>query len=365
VRLRRFIRHAGRLVLVGAGLVVLLLGFAEASLQVAALFVHDRATAWRPEARYRVLCVGDSHTFGFMVPSNETYPAYLQQFLDAQAAGMYSVINLGIPGMNTAQVRNRLAAQIAKYRPDTVIVWCGANNTWNRAEATADSRPSTWLSDVLNASRLYRFVRVGIHDLRLERDLRTVGQDLRGTVSGRVTRAPEDTVDDPWSTNATHTIRHWDGSTDRVSHQAGENLPESAAEEQAVGDFTTMAQDARTAGVKLVFIKYPTQLSAFAFANRAVARVGEQTGVAVVDAAVSLRRVPPDERKWLPAAHPSGPIYREIARDVAAVITRQDGTTSDADPQAHASSLSDLAVRSDPTGSGPAERTPGAAPTAP
>jgi GDSL-like lipase/acylhydrolase family protein len=336
VRLLRFIRYTGWRLLAGTGLVLVLLGLAEAGLQVAALFVHDRATAWRPEARYRVLCVGDSHTFGFMVPSNETYPAYLQQFLDAQAAGLYSVINLGIPGMNTAQVRNRLSAQITKYRPDTVIVWCGANNTWNRAEVTADSRPSTWLTDVLNASRLYRFVRVGIHDLRLERDLQTVEQDLRATVSGRVTRAPEDTVDDPWSLNATHSIRHWDGSTDRVSHQAGEALPESAAEEQAVRDFTAMAQDARAAGIKLVFIKYPTQLSAFAFANRAMARVGGQNSLAVVDAAVSLRRVPPEERKWLPAAHPSGPIYREIARDVAAVITRQDGTTSAADPQAHA-----------------------------
>jgi lysophospholipase L1-like esterase len=329
-------RSAGRLLFAAALPVLVLLALAEGGLRVAARFAHDRATAWRPEARYRVLCVGDSHTFGFMVPSDESYPAHLQHFLDAQAAGLYSVINLGIPGMNSAQVRNRLSAQIAQYRPDTVVVWCGANNTWNRAEVADDARPSTWLSDVLNSSRVIRFVRVALHDLRLERDFHTLQQDLRSTVSGRVTRAPEDKVDDPLSMNATHTIRHWDGSTDRVHHQAGETLSESAAEAQADRDFTAMAEAARAAGIHLIFIKYPTALPAFAFANRAMVRAGEQHHLTVVDSAVSLRRVPPEDRQWLPAAHPSGPIYREIARDVAAVITRQDGTVRAADPQAPA-----------------------------
>lgn len=321
------IKSAGRILGVAAGMLLVALGLGEGALRVAALFARDRATAWQPQARYRVLCVGDSHTFGFMVPSNETYPAYLQEFLDARAPGLYSVINLGIPGLNTAQLRHRLPDEIATYQPDVVVVWCGTNNAWNQAEVADEPGLSSWFTRALNASRLYRFVRVGLHDVRLERDFQTLGRDLRSTVSGRLTSAPEHTVDDPWNLNATHTIRHWDGSTDRVSHKQGADLDTPRAEERAAGDLAAMAEQAHAAGVKLVFVTYPTELPAFAFANRATSRAGAQYGVPVVDAAVSLQRVPPEDRHWLPAVHPNGPIYREIARDIAEIILQRDGAT--------------------------------------
>jgi len=325
VSIHRFLKRTGQVL--GASLVglvvVLLLG--EGGLRLAARFARDRATDWRPQASRRVLCVGDSHTYGFMVPPGESYPAYLQEFLDHQAPGVYSVINLGIPGMNTTQVRNRLPMQVANYQPDVVVVWCGANNAWNHAEVDdGSSGMSAWLEPIVGRSRLYRFTRVWLHDLWLERDFQSLQRDLRSAATGRIPEPPQVSVDDPWSLSATFTVRHWDGSKDRISNREGERLPETVSEQQAVQDFAAIAAYAARTHIKLVFVVYPTELPAFAFANRAARATAMQYGAGLVDSAVSLERVPPEDRKWLPAVHPSGAIYREIARDVAAAIVGQD-----------------------------------------
>jgi lysophospholipase L1-like esterase len=115
---------AGLILLGSIGLVLA----AEAVLQAASLLVGDRAGHWRPGASVRILAIGDSHTYGSSIAGNQSYPAQLQRLLDERAPGRFSVINLGIPGMSTTQVRQRLPANVARYGPDIVLVWCGANN---------------------------------------------------------------------------------------------------------------------------------------------------------------------------------------------------------------------------------------------
>src|SRR5262249_45576460 len=109
---------------------------AEAGLQIAARFAHGRATTWRADARHRILCIGDSHTYGVLLPVEQSYPGPLQRMLDEREPGAYSVVNLGLPGLNTTQVRERLHAALAADHPETVIVWCGVNDAWNRGEST-------------------------------------------------------------------------------------------------------------------------------------------------------------------------------------------------------------------------------------
>jgi hypothetical protein len=301
----------------------------ETGLRVAALFVNSRATDWRQAAKHRILCVGDSHTYGVYVPADETYPAHLQQFLDRDAPGNYAVVNLGIPGMNTAQVRNHLPAQVEKYRPDIVVVWGGANNTWNIAEV--DDQSATWrmwLASVVNRIRIYRFMRIWVHDLWVERDFESIKHDLRSSATGRITKAPEISIENPWVANTGITVRHWDGTKERLENELGDHS-EALAGERALRDFAAIAEYARSAGIRLLFVLYPTEFPAFAFANQAMRRVAEQYGLAVVDSAVSLQRVAVEDRKWLPAVHPTGPVYREIARDLAGAITREALTSRD------------------------------------
>ena len=92
-------------------LTVLVLEFA---LRLASSFSEDRSGAgWEPGARVRILAIGDSHTFGPAVEPGEAYPGQLQRILDERAPGVYSVINVGIPGTNTTQNLNRLRQALA------------------------------------------------------------------------------------------------------------------------------------------------------------------------------------------------------------------------------------------------------------
>ena len=62
--LRRVLGVLGRATL----FVVITLLVAEVALQIASRFAHSRATGWRADAAHRILCVGDSHTYGVLVP---------------------------------------------------------------------------------------------------------------------------------------------------------------------------------------------------------------------------------------------------------------------------------------------------------
>jgi hypothetical protein len=83
---------------------------------------------------------------------------------------------------------------------------------------------------------------------------------------------------------------------------------------------TESAEDARAAGVRIVFVAYPVEHDAFHLANRAVRRVAAEYGAPVVESARSVQRVPEEERHLLWAAHPNGPMYAEIARDVMRIV---------------------------------------------
>ena len=128
--------YALRLVARALLFLLISLAFAEIALRVASTFTGDRAGSdWRPGATVRVLAVGDSHTHGLADPT-QAYPVYLQHFLEEAAPGVYSVINLGVPSLNTAQVLKRLPVNLARWEPDILVVWCGVNNTWNIADMT-------------------------------------------------------------------------------------------------------------------------------------------------------------------------------------------------------------------------------------
>ena len=312
--IRRAGRRLGQLLL----LVLITLLMAEGALQVASRFVSTRASDLRPGAAHRVLCVGDSHTYGVLLPENASYPAQLQGFLDEQAAGAYSVVNLGVPGMNTTQVLNRLPDSVSRYRPDTLIVWCGNNDAWNSAEV--DTKASDWrfrLEGLASHVRLYRLVRVWLFNRQLHRKV-TSAQDWEG-------RRQKIDID-------THGVTiHHGGSTERVQHVWSFPPQESAVEERAAPDFRAMAEYARTAAIRLIFIAYPREMDAFAVANQAMRQVAAEYGLTVIESGHSVERVPEDQREFLWGAHPNGPMYREIARDVAAALSRDSPPHSSPD----------------------------------
>ncbi len=287
----------------------------ELGLRGASLFVKDRTSVWQPGAENRILCIGDSHTWGASVSREDSYPAQLQRFLDEAEPGMHSVVNQGLPGMNSTQVRKRLGIWLQRYRPDVVVVWVGVNNGWNRAEV--EDPPDlgwAWLDGVLSRLRTYRLVRVWLHDRELKR---YVPKDRSDRVWHRVAQKGV------FGPSPRFTVRH-DGVVEEIGHERDparvEREEKDRVEAQIRRDYEIMVSYARSAGVRLVFIAYPIAAHWFERANRALRHTARHYEIPVVETAPAVGRVPEKEREWSADLHPGPNLYREIARDVATVI---------------------------------------------
>jgi hypothetical protein len=82
--------------------------------------------------RYRILCIGDSTTFGQYVEDHESWPAQLQALLDPDA-DQIEVINAGLIGATSFQGLAYLIHRGFELEPDLVIATYGFNDRgrWN------------------------------------------------------------------------------------------------------------------------------------------------------------------------------------------------------------------------------------------
>lgn len=69
----------------------------------------------------RVLCLGDSYTFGLAVADDQTYPCHLQNILRERGLDV-AVSNRGIPGYNTMQEYHTLREVFDTIAPDVVVL---------------------------------------------------------------------------------------------------------------------------------------------------------------------------------------------------------------------------------------------------
>jgi len=78
---------------------------------------------------FRIICLGDSFTFGYGVDLKYTYPKILEKELNKIYSENYEVINAGFPGYNTCQELILLKEKLIQYNPDLVIVGFCLNDT--------------------------------------------------------------------------------------------------------------------------------------------------------------------------------------------------------------------------------------------
>lgn len=84
-----------------------------------------------------VIVLGDSYAFGYGVPHEETFPSVLQQDLRKQYPHRnVRVINLGIPGYNTAQELATLREIGLNLRPELVLLAYHLNDLERLSEST-------------------------------------------------------------------------------------------------------------------------------------------------------------------------------------------------------------------------------------
>ncbi|HOX22420.1 MAG TPA: GDSL-type esterase/lipase family protein [Elusimicrobiales bacterium] len=104
----------------------------EVFLRLFAHFSYKKPSEISSSASNKVIaCMGDSFTYGLGASGRDkAYPEQLNELLK-KAGSLYSVVNRGVPGDNSAQLLSRLHGVLAEVRPAAVIVLVGANNFWS------------------------------------------------------------------------------------------------------------------------------------------------------------------------------------------------------------------------------------------
>jgi hypothetical protein len=298
-RVLRAVTKAAALVLVVA------LGI-ELSLQAIALFAVDRHTAWRPGAAQRVLCVGDSHTYGAGVRAEEAYPAQLQHFLDDAAPGVYAVMNRGVPGFTSTQVRRHLPQWIAELEPTIVVAVAGANNVWNVSET--DDADAGWQSRLAALALRLRIVRF-VQSWRAHRELDATLDHSQLPFGDR-----------PKYQLGADSYVDWGDGGERILNKNRKGAVDDAVMRQAIDDYEKLAQIARDRRVRLIFLGYPAPNKLFTPLTDAMRLIAMREHAEFVDAAAALRRIPPGQLTFTFGLH-AGPVaLTEIARDLAKAI---------------------------------------------
>ena len=119
---------------------------------------------------YRILCLGDSVTFGFNVGQDATYPARLERMLTKKHPGRrFEVINAGVPGWSWVQGAAFLLRDGLALRPDLIVAAHGTDDQLWPTDVTdseqmwllADPLVHRWTSfeNVALRSHVYRLVR--------------------------------------------------------------------------------------------------------------------------------------------------------------------------------------------------------------
>lgn len=90
----------------------------------------------------KVLCLGDSFTFGEGVREGDTYPAQLEKFLNKDAAGV-AVFNGGVQGYGTGQALIFFERTGRALKPDLVILGFVLNDACDVGETIAQNDAMT------------------------------------------------------------------------------------------------------------------------------------------------------------------------------------------------------------------------------
>ena len=96
----------------------------------------------------RVLCVGDSFTFGRFLRDEESLPARLEAELNGTGAPRWEVLNLGVDGYGTDQQWLALSQKGLRYRPQVVVLGFFEENLARNVLSFRDyAKPYFTLSD--------------------------------------------------------------------------------------------------------------------------------------------------------------------------------------------------------------------------
>jgi lysophospholipase L1-like esterase len=129
-------------------------------------FRDDEFARAKAPGELRVITMGDSCTFGDGVANWETYSNVLEEMLGKALPGKkVQVINAGVPGYTSYQVRTYLEHELLPYQPDLVVVYVGFNDNVPAVNGITDAQRgvvsrSVWtIQSVFGSLRSYQLLK--------------------------------------------------------------------------------------------------------------------------------------------------------------------------------------------------------------
>lgn len=93
----------------------------------------------KPDGVFRVICIGDSRTFGLGIEPGETFSMELERLLKKAHPGKrVEVINAGVPGYTSREGAILAEEVLPPLRPDLVIASFGHNDRWKSPHREAE-----------------------------------------------------------------------------------------------------------------------------------------------------------------------------------------------------------------------------------
>jgi lysophospholipase L1-like esterase len=123
----------------------------------------------QPAGVRRLVCIGDSFTWGVSVLFDDAWPQRVERILSRERGERWEAVNLGEPGLNSVQEARKLASEGFAYEPDVVVVAYVLNDSEDETAAEA-RRAADWVEEQrrgpslspLDRSALVRLVRARV-----------------------------------------------------------------------------------------------------------------------------------------------------------------------------------------------------------
>jgi hypothetical protein len=301
------VKRSARLLL-GSILALLgLLALAEAALRVGSLFVSERRlqqVLGRPGGNPVVAFIGDSQLYGLGVSEEETLPQQAQEVARRHGSPGFLAVNLGRNGAPSWVALDEARRSLPVLRPDIAVIRAGMTNVYTVHPDRAG---------LLDSLRLARVARIALRNLQ--------GADARRDRLYAIgfLRASQLFSENPRSEGRTE-----DGVEFAVERgSAGAQWKKDIA--PAVrADLVAIAEEARRAGAKVVFLSYLDPGLPYAFCSRDLAWVARETGSLFVDLEALAIQAGSQHRRWdflFPDGHPTNVGYALEARHLVRSMT--------------------------------------------
>jgi lysophospholipase L1-like esterase len=304
-----------RLALAPIGILLALLTL-EGGLQIGALLLKRSKRGELPVAwvtgNLRVLCLGDSNTYGLWLErrEQEAYPQQLEALWNARvAAPKLEVLNLGLPGTNSSRLVRDVPHMLETLHPDILILMVGVNDFWTvpfSLDEAQETRPEAgFFARHSLVYRLYYLIRRGRIADKVEIVMDPEGSLARG---------------------ARHKARVGDLEFDMSFVKAEPGLWGDA--EALKSNLQRLTEQARAAETSVYLMTYPSKRGFHVTANQAIAAAAFDTHTPLIDLAAIFGPICPTDdcpEMLYPDGHLKAPGYAIVAE---AILERLDGSTS-------------------------------------